>query len=120
MQSADLGNPQAIGFRSGRQVLKDDSGPGRGQSDRKNSDLSSIDSSPIDARMRRECRHNGEPVTRCLLDQACAGVVPRSSENFLEDDEGDDDRDILAGHMKQVKQRDASKVDQRRRVNDAH
>ena len=49
-----------------------------------------------------------------------AGVVPGSSQNFLEDDEGDDDRDIWTGHTKQVEQGHASKVDQRRRVNDAH
>ena len=44
----------------------------------------------------RAYRHNCEPVMHCLLDQAHAGVVPRSSQNLLEDDEGDDDRDIQA------------------------
>ena len=117
--TTDLGNPQSIGFPSGRQVIKDHSGPGVGQSDREDSDLSGIDSPQFDAGMRRAYRHNGESITRCLLDQAHAGVVPRSSQNLLEDDEGDKDRDIQAGHKK-VEQRDASKVDQRRRVNDAH
>jgi len=118
--TTDLGNPQSIGFPSGRQVIKDHRCPGVGQRDREDSDLSGIDSLQVDAGMRRAYRHNCEPVTCCLLDQAHAGVVPRSSQNLLEDDEGDDDRDIQAGHTKQVEQRDASKVDQQRRVNDAH
>lgn len=95
--TTDLGNPQSIGFPSGRQVIKDHSGPGVGQSDCEDSDLSGIDSPQVDAGMRRAYRHNGEPITRCLLDQAHAGVVARSSQNLLEDDEGNDDRDIWPG-----------------------